>query len=135
MGRFERPRERRDSRDGPRRDSRERDQRSYSRDGPRRDRGQRRERMPSFEDRPNIRGRRYLGRESSRNNRRRDVEMTKVTCSSCGVKCEVPFKPTSAKPVYCDDCFAKKDNSKPSKQDFDKINEKLDKIMKALKIE
>ncbi len=130
MGRFERPRERRDSRDGPRRDSRDR--------GPRRDsrgRGPRRERMPSFEDRPNIRSRRFLGRKSSRDNRRRDVEMTKVTCSSCGVKCEVPFKPTSAKPVYCDDCFAKKDNSKPSKQDFDKINEKLDKIMKALKIE
>ena len=132
MGRFERPRERRDSGNrGPRRDSRDQgSRRNYGDSGPRR------ERMPSFEDRPNIRGKRYLGRESSRNNRnRRDVEMTKVTCSSCGVKCEVPFKPTSAKPVYCDDCFAKKDSSKPSKQDFDKINEKLDKIMKALKIE
>ena len=33
------------------------------------------------------------------------VEMTKVTCSTCKVRCEVPFKPTSSKPIYCDDCF------------------------------
>jgi len=62
--------------------------------------------------------------------------MTKVTCSSCGEKCEVPFKPTSSKPVYCAACFAKKDKvSSDSSKDFDLINEKLNKIMKALKIE
>ena len=64
--------------------------------------------------------------------------MTKVTCSSCGVECEVPFKPTSTKPVYCKDCFAKKDrvsSDKHSNKDLEIINEKLDKIMKALKIE
>jgi CxxC-x17-CxxC domain-containing protein len=64
--------------------------------------------------------------------------MTKVTCSSCGTECEVPFKPTSSKPVYCDDCFAKKgkgSSDKPSSKDFDIINEKLNKIMKALDIE
>lgn len=69
---------------------------------------------------------------------RRDVKMTKVICSLCGKECEVPFKPTSSKPVYCDECFAKinKGNSnKISNKDFDIINEKLDKIMKALKIE
>ena len=78
------------------------------------------------------------GRDSGRGRRdsgrgRRDVEMTKVTCSSCGSKCEVPFKPTSTKPVYCDDCFSKKDKGSSSK-DLEVINEKLDKIMKALKI-
>ena len=88
-----------------------------------------------FEDRP--RGRRDSGRGSSRFSRdRRPVEMTKVVCSSCGVECTVPFKPTSSKPVYCNDCFSKKGKgSSNSSGDLDKINEKLDKIMKALDIE
>jgi len=102
----------------------------------------------SFEDSPRRgrdsgRGNRY-GRDSSNrgSNRygreRRDVEMTKVTCSSCGAKCEVPFKPTSSKPVYCNDCYGKQDkgsSNNPSNKDLDIINEKLNKIMKALKIE
>ena len=69
---------------------------------------------------------------------RKEVEMTKVTCSECGEECEVPFKPTSTKPVYCNDCFAKKGKGgvdKVSSKDIELINEKLDKIMKALKIE
>ncbi len=69
---------------------------------------------------------------------RRDVEMTKVICSSCKKECEVPFKPTSTKPVYCSDCFTKKNkdsSDKNSNRDLDIINEKLNKIMKALKIE
>ncbi|GAF97589.1 unnamed protein product [marine sediment metagenome] len=65
--------------------------------------------------------------------------MTKVTCSSCGVECEVPFKPTSDKPVYCSDCFEKQGGKSKSGRNssinLDEINEKLDKIMKALKIE
>lgn len=32
-------------------------------------------------------------------------EMHKTTCDDCGKRCEVPFKPTSSKPVYCSDCF------------------------------
>lgn len=93
-------------------------------------------------------GKRPRSRDSSRGSRdrgfgrfsrdRRNVEMTKVICSSCGVECEVPFKPTSDKPVYCSNCFEKKEKSgsgKPSDRDFDIINEKLNKIMKALDIE
>lgn len=34
-----------------------------------------------------------------------DREMHKTTCSNCGKACEVPFRPTGAKPVYCNDCF------------------------------
>lgn len=75
------------------------------------------------------------GRRDSRD--RRDVQMTQVTCSSCGEECEVPFKPTSDKPVYCDNCFSKNKRgpSNNSSRDLDVINEKLNKIMKALKIE
>ena len=33
-------------------------------------------------------------------------EMFAATCSSCGKEAQVPFRPTSGKPVYCADCFA-----------------------------
>jgi CxxC-x17-CxxC domain-containing protein len=33
--------------------------------------------------------------------------MTKVICSDCGKECEVPFKPTEGRPVYCFDCLPK----------------------------
>lgn len=32
-------------------------------------------------------------------------QMFKATCSDCGKECEVPFKPTEGKPVYCKDCY------------------------------
>ena len=35
-------------------------------------------------------------------------EMFEATCSSCGNVAKVPFRPTSGKPVYCTDCFAKR---------------------------
>ena len=49
------------------------------------------------------------GRDSGRPNFRREdrgpVSMTKVTCDECKKPCEVPFRPTAGKPVYCSDCF------------------------------
>ena len=35
-------------------------------------------------------------------------EMHKATCSECGQDCEVPFKPTEGKPVYCRECYRKR---------------------------
>ena len=37
---------------------------------------------------------------------RRPREMHKATCGDCGNECEVPFKPSGEKPVYCNDCFS-----------------------------
>jgi CxxC-x17-CxxC domain-containing protein len=34
-------------------------------------------------------------------------EMTKAVCSDCGKECEVPFKPTEGRPVFCRDCLPK----------------------------
>jgi len=45
------------------------------------------------------------GRPSFRREDRGPVSMTKVTCDACKKPCEVPFKPTAGKPVYCSDCF------------------------------
>jgi len=34
-------------------------------------------------------------------------EMHKATCADCGNECEVPFKPTEGRPVYCKECYQK----------------------------
>ena len=81
---------------------------------------------------------RFGRRDSNRSSR---PEMHEVTCDKCGKSCEVPFRPTEGKPVYCSDCFRKDGNSrsrnKPdqSAKELDQINRKLDKILKALEIE
>lgn len=80
----------------------------------------------------------YGGRESRRGFGRRRSEpptMHKVVCDECKKDCEVPFKPTEGKPIYCSDCFKKKGGSGKSGQyekEFAQINEKLDKILEAL---
>ena len=35
-------------------------------------------------------------------------EMFPAVCVQCGSECQVPFKPTEGKPVYCSECFAAK---------------------------
>ncbi len=42
----------------------------------------------------------------------KEMQLYSATCTTCGNKCEVPFKPDGMKPVLCRDCFAKK-NSAP----------------------
>ena len=34
-------------------------------------------------------------------------EMHKAVCSDCKNDCEVPFKPTEGKAVYCKECYSK----------------------------
>lgn len=73
-----------------------------------------------------------------------DKRMFTAVCNKCGNKCEVPFRPTGEKPVYCQQCFGMNKNSgSPVIQtisqkeneistQFDKLNSKLDKILKLL---
>jgi CxxC-x17-CxxC domain-containing protein len=52
-------------------------------------------------------GGRYRGGDS----RRRDSgrrEMHKAVCDNCGNDCEVPFRPSGDKPIYCSNCFEEK---------------------------
>lgn len=37
------------------------------------------------------------------------VTMHQTVCDKCGNSCEVPFRPTEGKPVYCSSCFEKKE--------------------------
>lgn len=35
-------------------------------------------------------------------------EMHKAICAGCNKECEVPFKPSGNRPVYCKECFSKR---------------------------
>ena len=50
--------------------------------------------------------------EDSENSEKKQVdklgrEMYKAKCADCGKDCEVPFKPSGDRPVYCRDCYRK----------------------------
>jgi len=50
-------------------------------------------------------------RDSDRNSRLGEKkELFSATCSKCQKSCEVPFRPSTDKPVYCSACFNKRDN-------------------------
>lgn len=38
---------------------------------------------------------------------REDRQMFSAICDKCGAECELPFRPTGEKPVYCSNCFEK----------------------------
>ncbi len=137
MARFERSRERSGSSRGrsPRRDSEDSSSGRKTFEEHVKERGDSRGRGDTRgRGRRDSRGGRDFGRDRGSRGR---LEMTKVICDDCGAKCEVPFKPTSSKPIYCSDCFEKigNCNSRYSNNDLDVVNKKLDKIMKALKID
>jgi CxxC-x17-CxxC domain-containing protein len=64
--------------------------------------------------------------------------MHQATCAKCGQQCEVPFKPTGDKPVYCRECYKKdgnnglKEGTSQITRELEKVNKKLDKILDAL---
>ena len=119
----------------------------------------------------------FGGRSNDRGGRggfggdRERPQMHGAVCDDCGKNCEVPFRPTGDKPIFCSDCFRNKrddnggDNRRDSrggdrggfkerrprqdfgdkksfkseggstqdyKMQFDILNKKLDKILKAL---
>lgn len=98
---------------------------------------------------PNRGGNRFGGGGGRRDSYDRPV-MHKTVCSKCGNDCEVPFRPTGAKPVYCNNCFRTMRDSEPRrfegkdsrgprnapedqyKKQFESLNWKLDKILKIL---
>ena len=59
-------------------------------------------------------GRGYGGRGSGgRSFGGRDVRrpaMHRATCAQCGKDCEVPFRPSGDRPIYCSNCFESRRN-------------------------
>lgn len=73
--------------------------------------------MKDFNNKPRFGGSDRGGRPSfggkpsfSRGNDRGgfDRQMHSAKCGDCGKMCEVPFRPTGERPVYCNDCFGGK---------------------------
>lgn len=72
-----------------------------------------------------------------------EKKMHLINCDKCGDSCEVPFKPIGNKPTYCSNCYRKEETPRTKESnkkelnnyELDLINEKLNKIMKALNIE
>ena len=103
------------SNDSPRRFDRDRGDRNYrSRETKKGSFGDRNSKRSSFGD--------------------RDSVMHKAVCDSCGADCEVPFKPTKGKPIYCDKCFGntKENDTDQLKKEFGILNKKLDQILEIL---
>lgn len=82
-------------------------------------------------------------------------QMHQATCADCGNRCEVPFKPTGDKPVFCSNCFESsgrgmsrpnREQARPRfdersksnedhqaiKSQIDRLESKLDKILRIL---
>lgn len=79
---------------------------------------------PSFGGRPNFGSRGGGGRGGDQ---RGAPQLFDVTCDDCAKQCQVPFRPSSDKPVYCRDCFSKKGDRTPSfggqeRRDFGRDN-------------
>lgn len=87
-------------------------------------------------------------RRSSRDGGFESKRMFDAICDKCNKDCQVPFKPSSDKPIYCNDCFGKGEErgkrnfaatSAPSTGNHDKqfkmLNEKLDILLKLLRTE
>ena len=65
-------------------------------------------------------GRSGGGRFRGRDFDRRDSgprEMHKAVCDECGKNCEVPFRPSGDKPIFCSDCFEKKNGGREKRSD------------------
>ncbi len=94
-------------------------------------------------------GRRNSGRHGSSRRGGGEREMHDAICGNCGNECKIPFKPSDGRPVFCNDCFDKKDGgasssrrrpknerrneSRPqNNQQLREVNRKLDEILEKL---
>ncbi len=50
----------------------------------------------------------------------RERKLTQAVCADCHKECEVPFKPTGDRPVYCKDCFSRRRQGGSFKEEHDK---------------
>ena len=57
----------------------------------------------------------------------RERTYTRVVCADCNKECEIPFKPSGNRPVYCKECFSKRKggssfnanrDNRPEERDF-----------------
>lgn len=73
-----------------------------------------------------------------------DKKTYQAVCDKCGQDCQLPFRPTAGKPVFCDNCFGKGAHDKGFKNNNDSanstevikeikmLNNKIDQLIKIL---
>ena len=49
----------------------------------------------------------------------RERTYTRVICADCNKECEIPFKPSGDRPVYCKECFSKRKGGDSFKEKYD----------------
>ena len=54
----------------------------------------------------------------SRGGDRGPVTMHKAVCDECHKNCEVPFRPSGDKPIYCSECFGDKRGNEAPRREF-----------------
>ncbi len=64
--------------------------------------------MNNFKSDDRSRDRRDSPRRGSGNRDSGRLTLHDAVCDECGRDCQVPFKPSNDKPIYCSDCFEKK---------------------------
>lgn len=76
-----------------------------------------------------------FGRRNDRN-RFSDKKTYSAICDQCGDRCELPFKPSSDKPIYCSKCFGEHKSAggvdQETKEQINELNRKLDLILETL---
>lgn len=66
---------------------------------------------------PPLEGKPAQGNSHAHARERRERVLHKAVCADCHKDCEVPFKPTGERPVYCKECFSKRKGSHSPKND------------------
>lgn len=54
------------------------------------------------------------------------ISMHKAVCDECHKDCEVPFRPSGDKPIYCSDCFSGKKGNDAPRREFNDRGPKRD---------
>ncbi|MBN1913206.1 MAG: hypothetical protein JW788_02280 [Candidatus Omnitrophica bacterium] len=51
--------------------------------------------------------------QSRRHGDFKERRMFQAVCAECGAACEIPFRPTGERPVYCKECFSQRKQGGP----------------------
>ena len=63
-----------------------------------------------------------------------DKQMHDTVCDKCGNDCQVPFRPTRDKPVFCNNCFGKNENRSKGKNKSKESENVSRDVMNQLKV-
>jgi len=96
---------------------------------------------PAFGDRRSSGRRNFKTRSFGAGNSRKfsKPKMYNAICDKCKKEFRIKFKPSTGKPILCDECFRNKRNSSVSSEksitleQFNELNLKIDKILELLK--